>query len=176
MSPLPGAEINVQELYHVPRSQVWEGSRGRARGNIHLHVREDVTLGRIKRRAGECLCPKKHGSYERPADADDQRTALRCEKCATVATRFGIPWPSSQQPTERAFAYRKLAGVNARLMGTFMPTSTEVYEAGTEGQLECAVCQERILPGDRFTRGLSSGHGRGRVHQCRVCRPFQVVS
>lgn len=83
----------VVERYHVPGSQVWQGSRGAARGNVHLHVLEDVTLGRLARRAGECLCPKRHGSYERTLDPGE--VEFRCERCAAIAARHGIVWPSS---------------------------------------------------------------------------------
>src|SRR3954464_15495303 len=162
MSPIPGNEINVEERYHVPGSQVWAGSRGAQRGNIHLHVLEDVKLGRIKRLAGQCLCPKKGGSYERAVDDDDRERTFRCPKCATVAERFGIPWPSAAPPEpKRVISYRKLRGVEARLLGTFVPTSTEVYEAGE--RLECDLCEEIILVGDRFTRALAPGRGRARV-------------
>jgi hypothetical protein len=85
----------VVERYHVPPSQCWEGSRGQAHGNVHLHVVDDVTLGRLKRRAGECLCAKRHGSYERPLE--DGERAFRCERCAAVAVRNGIAWPSAER-------------------------------------------------------------------------------
>lgn len=65
------------------------GSRGAARGNVHLHAPTDVTLGRIRRKRGECLCSKRHGTYERPPDGDE----LRSPKCEAVAARFGIAWP-----------------------------------------------------------------------------------
>lgn len=80
----------VVERYHVPSSQVWEGSRGAARGHVHLHVTEDLTLGRIVRRAGECLCAKRHGTYERPLDADERENEFRCERCFAVAARHDL--------------------------------------------------------------------------------------
>ncbi len=85
----------VVERYHVPGSQVWAGSRGAARGNVHLHVVEDFTLGRLQRRAGECLCSKRHGTYERALDPGE--TQFRCERCAMVAARAGIDWPSAME-------------------------------------------------------------------------------
>ena len=56
--------------YHVPRSQVWEGSRGRAAGNVHLHapaagVTPTVLVGhsgrRLVRKGRAALCGKDRG-------------------------------------------------------------------------------------------------------------------
>lgn len=102
-----GADVRVEERYHVPGSQVWQGSRGAQRGNIHLHVLEDVKLGRMTRTRGQCLCPKKGGSYERPVDGDDRTRTFRCPKCETVAERFGIPWPSENPRITQARASHK---------------------------------------------------------------------
>lgn len=76
--------------YHVPTSQTWQGSRGAAKGNVHLHVKGDVTLGRRKRKAGECLCSKKHGTYERPPDPTDTNL---CPECVRVAETNGLVVP-----------------------------------------------------------------------------------
>lgn len=85
----------VVERYHVPNSQVWPGSRGAAHGNVHLHVLQPTTLGRMKRKAGECLCRKKRGNYERPPEVDE--LAARCPGCEAVALRYGIEWPSERR-------------------------------------------------------------------------------
>lgn len=82
----------VVERYHIPKSQLYEGSRGGHRGNVHLHVLEDVKLGRLVRKSGECLCSKKHGSYER--EPDDNET--RCPSCDRIAKKNGIEWPSER--------------------------------------------------------------------------------
>ena len=57
----------LEAVYLVPRSQVWEGSRGRARGRVHL------------RRVGEnrFLCCRKPGWYERPPQGEP--LCARCE-------------------------------------------------------------------------------------------------
>jgi hypothetical protein len=88
-------ELAVELRYHVPRSQVWEGSRGRQRGAVHLHVGADVQLtARLYRAAGTALCGRR-GWYERPADAGElERVELRCSSCSATAERFGIGWPS----------------------------------------------------------------------------------
>ncbi len=63
--------------YHVPRSQVWEGSRGRASGCVHLHVTSSVEFGRITREPQQALCGKR-GWYERPAEGE--RICPRCDR------------------------------------------------------------------------------------------------
>lgn len=71
-------------LYHVPRSQVWEGSRGRQRGNVHLHVDVDeLVIGRIRRVRGQPLCGRR-GWYERPPEGE---TTL-CPRCAAIRDRL----------------------------------------------------------------------------------------
>jgi len=83
------AELAVRfELrYHVPRSQVWGGSRGAQRGNVHLHVREDFDQGRIHRRRGDALCGKS-GWYERETDTEHERSlASMCPRCVEIASR-----------------------------------------------------------------------------------------
>lgn len=69
-------------LYHVPRSQVWEGSGGRQSGKVHLHARESVTLGRIRRDAGQSLCGRR-GWYERPAELGE----AFCPRCWKISLR-----------------------------------------------------------------------------------------
>lgn len=85
--------IAVEARYHVPRSQVWEGSRGRQSGGTHLHVLEPVVFGRIRRQAGQALCGK-HGWYERPPEFESELAETgRCGRCVEVAGRHGIDWP-----------------------------------------------------------------------------------
>ena len=76
--------VNVVEpaitvRYHVPHSQVWPGSRGRARGRVHLYVGE------------EPLC-KRPGRYQRPLEEGEH--AERCKACSATATRRAIEWPA----------------------------------------------------------------------------------
>lgn len=66
-------------LYHVPRSQVWEGSRGRQTGRVHLHLD-----------GGRSLCGRR-GWYEREPIQGEQP----CSRCATRAERLGIAWPGA---------------------------------------------------------------------------------
>ena len=61
---------------------------------------------------------------------------------------------------------------HALLEGTFMPTSTQPYEA-LEG-MECAICEGPIESGALFTLALAPGFGRVRVPHCRACRPFNI--
>lgn len=84
----------VEERYHVPTGQ-WASH---STGHIHLHVlkRVDVTRA-LKRKAGECLCPKKRGSSERKLYPGEADRLPRCERCATIATRHGITWPSERR-------------------------------------------------------------------------------
>ncbi len=69
-------------VYYVPRSQVWAGSRGRARGNVHLHV------------DGRALCGRARGWYERTPDPDELGTEHRCPRCVARAAIREIAWPS----------------------------------------------------------------------------------
>lgn len=72
--------MTLTRLYHVPRSQVWPGSRGRQRGNVHLH--DD---------GGRALCGRR-GWYERPLDPGEQERL--CPRCATRAARAGLEVPA----------------------------------------------------------------------------------
>lgn len=80
--------VTLERRYHVPRSQVWAGSGGRQAGSVHLHVSEDVTLGRFSRRRGEALCSKRVGWYER--EADEHERADLCPECKARAARHGL--------------------------------------------------------------------------------------
>lgn len=96
---LSGDGYRIDARYHVPPSQVWEGSRGRQRGNVHLHVvngpAEFVSRrGRattISRGGGVTLCGKLGGWYERPPEPGDKP----CRRCAEMAIRYGIEWPEA---------------------------------------------------------------------------------
>lgn len=92
--PDPVAEVLASEIkliarYHVPKSQVYPGSRGAAKGHVHLHVLEPMKLKRIVRNTGECLCSKKHGSDERAPDSAD---TTMCPACVKVAEANGLAW------------------------------------------------------------------------------------
>lgn len=85
----------LRPLYHVPRSQVWSGSRGRQTGCIHLHVVEPLVFGRLRRAPGQALCGKR-GWYERPADEFDERPCPVCESIrARLLLSGALPGSSS---------------------------------------------------------------------------------
>ena len=69
--------------YHVPRSQVWEGSRGRQEGKVHVHVLEDVRIGRIYRKRGQALCgrPAWYERYPIPGE-------IPCPRCEEILARY----------------------------------------------------------------------------------------
>jgi hypothetical protein len=81
--------------YHVPRSQVYEGSRGGQSGAVHLHATEAVDLGRIKRQPGQVLCGRR-GWYERPVEHESD-LRVRCGECLLRAKRYGIAWPDESE-------------------------------------------------------------------------------
>lgn len=87
--------VAVELRYHVPRSQVWEGSRGAARGNVHIHVLEWFKAGRLTRAAGQALCAKKHGSYERPPEPNE----TLCRECVERAERHEISYLPTKEGT-----------------------------------------------------------------------------
>ena len=58
--------MSLEAAYFVPRSQVWEGSRGRQSGRVHLIL------------DGKVLCGRKRGWYERPPEGEP--ICERCEK------------------------------------------------------------------------------------------------
>jgi hypothetical protein len=75
--------------YHVPRSQVWEGSRGFQRGNVHLRVKrgEAFQAGRIRRVEGQTLCGKV-AWYDRVPDSTEAATEAQfCARCIEIGTR-----------------------------------------------------------------------------------------
>lgn len=74
--------------YHVPRSQVWLGSRGGQEGKLHIHVTEPLRSGRLSRAVGQALCGRR-GWYERPSKGE---TAI-CSNCAEKAARYGVAVP-----------------------------------------------------------------------------------
>jgi hypothetical protein len=88
--------------YHVPRSQVWEGSRGRQQGKVHLHVlgqkrqlQFTTASARVLERGdGETLCGKQRGWYEVPVE-NGHADAERCPKCVERAERYGVEWPEA---------------------------------------------------------------------------------
>lgn len=75
--------------YHVPRSQVWEGSRGKQRGNVHLHVKagEAFEAGRVRRTRYQALCGRR-AWYDRALEGDEgQRQDDFCPRCIEIGTR-----------------------------------------------------------------------------------------
>lgn len=83
--------------YHVPRNQVWQGSRGRQHGNVHVHVTQDVAIGRIRREAGETLCGKRRGWYERPPYPNE----ANCQRCEDILARYAAQAPPAlSRPVE----------------------------------------------------------------------------
>lgn len=89
-------------LYHVPRSQVWEGSDGRQAGHVHLALVSEAAISltsvsgrrtRISRSQNLPLCGKDSGWYERPPGGGE----TRCPRCVAFAQRYGIDWPEGAQ-------------------------------------------------------------------------------
>lgn len=75
--------------YHVPRSQVWAGSRGAQSGNVHLYVKagEAFQAGRIRRVQHETLCGRR-AWYDRAPEGDEgQRETDLCPRCVEIGTR-----------------------------------------------------------------------------------------
>lgn len=90
------AEPLVVERYHVPRSQVWRGSRGRQSGNVHYHVTRDVAFGRIRRTRYAALCGRR-GWYER--ELYDGEVHTICERCAELLDRLRAETPEDATAT-----------------------------------------------------------------------------
>ncbi len=94
-------------VYHVPRSQVWEGSRGGQSGAAHLHAADDVTLsaklgrcGTLHRVARQSLCSKR-GWYERSVESE-RDLRIRCAECVKRAERYGVEWPAWPTPDKES--------------------------------------------------------------------------
>jgi hypothetical protein len=91
-----GAVLEVR--YHVPRSQVWPGSRGGQRGYVHLqvlrgpHTFTAANGSRLKRGGGVALCGKMQGWWERAPERDE--TEHRCPRCVDLSERYGVSWPT----------------------------------------------------------------------------------
>ena len=84
MTGEPTQTAAFRPLYHVPRSQVWAGSRGRQSGAIHLHVLDQFDFERIHRQPGQALCGRS-GWYEREPMNDEPL----CPRCESIAERVG---------------------------------------------------------------------------------------
>lgn len=104
----PGGNGSVEVRYHVPRSQVWEGSRGGQRGKIHLHILGPPRIltadasgeGRysaITRGHGGALC-RRVGWYESAPEAGEEDS--RCPRCIDLAERYRVQWPSAAATSE----------------------------------------------------------------------------
>lgn len=85
MTPEPAPN---RAVYHVPRSQVYPGSRGGQRGKVHLHLGKPFFSARLARNTGHSVCGR-IGWYERPAEPGEER----CQRCVDMAERYGILWP-----------------------------------------------------------------------------------
>lgn len=83
--------VGLVRRYHVPRSQVWEGSRGRQTGRVHLHTNERLHLGGrfTVRQPGRALCLAA-GWYEREPEEGEEL----CSRCREIADRFGLEVPA----------------------------------------------------------------------------------
>ncbi|MFD7161214.1 hypothetical protein ACFV9C_41980 [Kribbella sp. NPDC059898] len=74
--------------YHVPRSQVWEGSRTLT-----------ATTGRrtsITRHSGAAMC-NRYAWYDRDPMTAEQGPEHRCPRCVTLADRYGVDWPAGPE-------------------------------------------------------------------------------
>lgn len=96
------AELTAETVRHVQRSQVWEGSRGRARTFVHAHIGGTFTAvaGRkttITRSSSESLCGRSPWYANDPAGDE-----ARCEKCEALAERYGIDWPALSEVNDAA--------------------------------------------------------------------------
>lgn len=92
-SLFPADRLTIREAfelrYHVPRSQVWGGSRGGQSGQVHLHVKRGnaFVAGRIRRSDGQALCGR-NGWYERPpTENEDGQREQFCQRCVEIGTR-----------------------------------------------------------------------------------------
>lgn len=70
--------------YHVPRSQVYGGSRGGQSGHVHLYVKEGEAFeaGRIRRLERQTLCGKRAWMDREPFDGETP-----CPRCVEIGTR-----------------------------------------------------------------------------------------
>lgn len=83
----------AKSVRHVQRSQVWEGSRGRALTFVHAHIGGIFTavVGRrttIERGESTSLCNRSPWYANDPAGDE-----TRCPQCEQLAERYGIDWP-----------------------------------------------------------------------------------
>lgn len=84
--------MNVELRYHVPRSQVWAGSRGGQSGNVHVHVLEELVSGRLRRRPGQALCTTRPAWWARELEPGEleRLPAGFCLRCVELADRHGL--------------------------------------------------------------------------------------
>ena len=90
--------MQTRAIYHVPYSQVWEGSRGRQEGRVHLHVPVGFVSGRLKRPQGGAICPAKGTWYGREDQLMGDCPNLPCMRCVDLAKRYNLEWPESYDP------------------------------------------------------------------------------
>jgi hypothetical protein len=89
--------VALERRYHVPRSQVWEGSRGGQSGKVHLHVLDELHVGRLHRRRGAALCGRS-GWYERPPEYESERAdEALCPLCVGMANRHELAIPAAAE-------------------------------------------------------------------------------
>jgi hypothetical protein len=68
---------------------VWEGSRGRQRGNVHLHVKpgEAFQAGRIHRTQRQALCGRR-AWYARSLEGTEGESEQDfCPRCVEIGSR-----------------------------------------------------------------------------------------
>jgi hypothetical protein len=82
-----GATIH-EPVVLIPRYHEPTGEFAGRTGHVHLHVLNDVKLGRRVRQSGECLCGKKRGQNER----DPAGHTEMCGECVRVAGEHGLTW------------------------------------------------------------------------------------
>jgi hypothetical protein len=85
---LLGVEATIHEppVVLIPRYHEPTGEFAGRQGHNHLHVLDDVKLGRRARKSGECLCGKKRGNSEQPPE----ESAEMCGECTRVAEEHGL--------------------------------------------------------------------------------------
>jgi hypothetical protein len=85
---------DVRMVRFVPQSRAWE--RFAAANDLHLLLLRPLRRGRLRRAAEQFLCGRDRGWFTDP----DERAldhAVRCPRCADLATRYGIDWPVASE-------------------------------------------------------------------------------
>lgn len=172
-------------FYHVPRFQVWPGSRGNQVGKVHLHLTGPARLltadasgeGRysvITRGNGMALC-RRAGWYERPPEPAERLSEMRCPRCVEMAEKYRVPWPdefesgeasvSATERRERLLDWMRRqcypSGLTARCAAAL-----RIYEPCVNGRYDTAL------------RDLRALERQGKVRRVSTTRPvaFEVVT